>query len=109
MERSIEKKKTMDVMPFVILFSLMILDFILTSIGISLGVIIEGNFLMGWLMALPFAAGLLVKTGMSIILLTPIYYAKLKNKRIYKVALWTAFIAYGIIMVMHALWIALII
>ena len=89
----------------VIIFCLMIIDYLLTKVGIFLGLIIEGNALMVWLMSLPFVIGFLVRVLMAVGLLAPIYLVYGVNRNLYKIAVLIAMLANLFAMLMHMLWI----
>jgi hypothetical protein len=91
----------------VVLFFLMIGDYLLTYWGIHLGIIQEGNGLMTWLMNLPIEYGIMAKIVISGLLLFPIILAKNRRKKIYKYALGIAYCAYFVIFAMHGYWIYL--
>jgi hypothetical protein len=89
----------------ILLFVLMLGDYLLTYFGMRAGFIMEGNGLMRWLMDLPLWDGLFVKIGISLLLLVPFVWARTQRKRIYNYALYIIFAAYGIIYIMHGYWI----
>jgi hypothetical protein len=89
----------------IVLFILMIGDYLLTKWGISIGFITEGNGLMSWLMNLPITYGLLVKLALSIILLIPLVIAGKSAKKLQKAALYISFAAYSIVFALHGYWI----
>jgi len=91
----------------IFLFILMMLDYALTMYGISTGLIEEGNGLMCWLVNMPWQYGVVVKTAMSVLLLTPLYIAKKKEVPLYRTALIIVLIAYACVFTMHIYWIQL--
>jgi hypothetical protein len=58
-------KKEID-RKLILLFSLMNLDYLLTKLGIYLNLIIEGNFLMNWLINLPIHIGFPIRIVLSL-------------------------------------------
>ena len=91
----------------IFLFILMMLDYALTMIGIDIGIIVEGNGLMCWLVSMPWQYGVVVKTAMSVLLLTPLYIAKKKQVPLYRTALIIVLIAYACVFTMHIYWITM--
>jgi hypothetical protein len=91
----------------ILLFILMMADYLLTYWGIHIGFVSEGNGLMRWLMELPFVYGFLAKIIMSGLLLFPVLLARNHRKKIYKYALYIIFAAYGITFALHGYWVCL--
>jgi len=83
----------------------MIVDYVLTKFGMSVGFIREGNVLMQWLMDLPLVIGLIIKVIISVVLLIPIVLVKAKSKTMYKYATLIILGAYCIVYILHTYWI----
>jgi len=89
----------------VILFLMMILDHILTYIGISLDIISEGNKLICWLFDLPFLYSLIVRAFLCGLTLTPfIFYAKFYKDKCRRILIFLNTF-YSLIFVLHLRWI----
>lgn len=91
-----------------ILFILFMTDFILTYLGISSGIITEGNALMVWLFKLPFVAGLIIRLLMSLIIIyVPIQWIRKGKVRpfIAKTYYGIAYSVNFVILGMHLYWI----
>lgn len=91
----------------IFLFLLMMLDYALTMYGIGTGFIEEGNGLMCWLVNMPWQYGVVVKTAMSVLLLTPLYIAKKKEVSLYRTALIIVLLAYAWVFSLHIYWITM--
>lgn len=102
MVKKIDKK-------LVYLFSMMNLDYLLTKLGIFLNFIIEGNFLMNWLIFLPLYLGLPIRIVLSFIILFPIYLVRNKNQKLYNFAVKFGLIVNFIILIFHCFWILFLI
>jgi ABC-type sugar transport system permease subunit len=89
----------------VFLFIMMLLDYCLTKYGIYLGFVTEGNFLMKWLMVMPFCLGLPIKIIISTMLCIPLELSRKHGDRIYKYAMVIAYIVYTFVFACHLYWI----
>ena len=89
----------------IVLFVLMIVDYLLTYFGMRSGFITEGNILMQWLMNMPISYGILVKIALSVILLIPLIIAGKRAKKLQIIALYISFTAYVYVFAMHGVWI----
>lgn len=101
-------KKEID-RKLILLFSLMNLDYLLTKLGIYLNLIIEGNFLMNWLINLPIHIGFPIRIVLSFIILFPIYLVRNKNQKLYNFAVKFGLIVNFIILIFHCFWILFLI
>jgi len=88
-----------------VLIVLIILDFLLTYAGISLGVIHEANPIMAWTFQLPFWQGFMIRI-VGVIFVAIIFYALYKmNRKAYKKVLIFANTLNVFVLVLHLLWI----
>jgi len=92
-----------------VIFVLMLLDYIFTKAGMQGQFITEGNGIMNWLMLLPFEVGFPVRIIMSILFCIPIYIAYEKRLKIYKVACSVVIPYLSIVMSMHFYWISVVV
>lgn len=89
------------------IFILLIVDYILTYIGIKVGLVEEANILMIWLFELPLLKGLLIRCIMSLFIIMPFFYLE-KHCKYYKKVLVVVISGYIFIMFLHLRWIAII-
>lgn len=103
----IKYQKISSNMILFILFNLMLLDYILTYYGMySLGILEETNYLMLWLMKLPFSKGLIIRTLHSIFLILLFKYIEQhKKSSTFKKILMIPLIIQLIPLSHHILWI----
>lgn len=85
--------------------SVLILDYILTFIGLDLGIIREGNFFLLWLFELPFILALSLRIIMALGLIKLFNHYKKRPNRDYRTALTAFYSIYSIVMALHFTWI----
>lgn len=91
-----------------VIFTLMLLDYVFTKVGIQGQIITEGNPIMNWLMLLPFEVGFPVRIIMSILFCVPIYIAYEKGLKIYKIACLVVLPYLSVVMSLHIYWVCLV-
>ena len=84
---------------------LMILDYILTYIGINKGIISEANPLMVCFFSYPFSIGIFIRIFMVILLLVPFYILKYKHFKLYLRYASIACFLYVPVFILHIRWI----
>lgn len=87
------------------IFILLMMDYILTYISLTLGICFEANILMRWLMELPLWEGLILRTIMSVLVLIPFYVCKKKNIKLYNKACIIALSIEVIPFLAHLYWV----
>lgn len=85
-------------------FALLIIDYLITYLGIQIGIITEANPLMRWLFELPIEKGLPIRAAMSLIVILPLWYLK-KHYKYYRRVIAFILAIYAVVMGMHYLWI----
>lgn len=88
-----------------IIFTLIIVDYILTFIGIQFNIIEEANPIMQGLLNLDFGQGLFIRILLAILLLIPFYICKNKDILFYKKSVISVIMIYIPVMTIHAIWI----
>lgn len=88
-----------------LLFVLMLIDFLLTYIGVSIGVIKEGNPLIAWSFNLPYWQSIGVRLISVLLVFIPLLILYRMNPNVYKKVLILAYIVNFIIIIIHLYWI----
>jgi uncharacterized membrane protein len=84
----------------------LLLDYLLTYIGVQFGVITEGNPLMAWLFNMPIIQGLFIRICMIALLIVPFVLLKyLKYKHLQKLLI-AINAAYFLVFIAHFYWIS---
>lgn len=90
----------------VLLFLMMIIDFIFTFIGINIYEIIEeGNILLIWLFKMPFPISFLIRIGFSLLLIYLCEYIYESNYKYYKQFIYFAIGINTCVILIHFKWI----
>jgi hypothetical protein len=84
---------------------MLILDYVLTYIGIRIGIIEEANPIMKWLFELSFMDGIIIRIAISILLLIPYYFIKKTRIKIYNKLIIIVCVGYSLIFLLHLSWV----
>lgn len=87
------------------IFMAMLIDFILTSIGLKVGIIEEANGLMLWLFDLAVAQAFVAKILISLLVLLPFVFLYKKDPAAFKKAYSITYVIFGIVFALHFHWI----
>lgn len=87
-----------------ILFMLLMIDYVLSYIGIRINIIEDANPLMVWLFYLPFGQGIIIRAIMSGLVLTPFLWLKTRCSY-YNQLLSFIYFIYSFVMALHMRWI----
>lgn len=85
-------------------FIFLMVDYLLTYVGIQFGIIEEANPLMVWLFKLPLYQGLPVRLLMSLAITAPIIYLE-RHCTYYKKFFSVICAIYAVVFVLHVMWI----
>ena len=89
----------------IVLFCIMMIDYILTYIGLDKGVIAEGNKFMVWLFNLDFKEGFIIRIILTTVIVGICVYIKEVEHKWYKYLIGTGLMSNLFIFILHFNWI----
>ena len=88
------------------LWIVVMLDYILTYIGVTIGIVYEANPFMVWLFEMDLWAGLMIRAVMATVLVGMFYYIKQKTEKAYTRLLVFFYVVNAVVMGFHLYWIS---
>jgi hypothetical protein len=90
------------------LFILIVVDYLVTYIGITMGVITEANPLMRWLFNLHLWPGIAVRAALALSAVGLLSYARKRDARLYRSGVAVAYAVQAAVMGLHLYWVSLL-
>jgi len=88
------------------LFILIIVDYLMTYVGIAMGIITEANPLMVWLFQLHLWPGLLIRLAFALVAVGLLVYAKRQDAKLYRSGVIVAYTVQVLVMGLHLYWVS---